>query len=72
MFIFTCLVCSAWFYFLLSRRKQNRLHILEKELSCHLLDKNVNETKISEIENEIKEILDSKASGAQVRAWIKF
>ena len=55
-----------------SRRKHNRLQKLEKQLNSLLLETVINEAKITETEHEIKEIYDSKANGAQIRARIKF
>ena len=55
-----------------SRRKHNRLHKLEKQLNSLLMEININEAKVTETEHEIKEIYDSKANGAQIRARIQF
>jgi len=55
-----------------SRRKHNRLQKLEKQLNSLLMENNKNEAKVTETEHEIKEIYDSKANGAQIRARIQF
>ena len=54
-----------------SRQKHNRLQNLNKQLQLLLLENNINETKVSELENEIKEIYDERARGAQIRSRIQ-
>jgi hypothetical protein len=54
-----------------SKARNNRTQYLEHTLKCLLSEESANEAKISEIENELKEIYDSKASGALVRSRIQ-
>ncbi len=55
-----------------SRERHNRLHTIEIQLRSLLNNVNVNEARVTEIENEIKTIYDLKANGAQIRSRIKF
>ena len=54
-----------------SRERHNRLQNLEKKLKFLLSENIINETKVTEVENNIKEIYDAKANGAQIRAIIQ-
>ena len=54
-----------------SRERHNRLQNLEKRLTFLLSENIVNEAKVTDVENDIKEIYDLKANGAQIRARIQ-